>query len=407
MNLGNIFVVFWFVVSSVFMLPISEDRCPVGQLKGDKLYLWAIQKTPASPTSWLLGTLHVPYPLVPLPWQAKKAFEMSQELVKEIVVDKDKDVDCDIKENKTEVKSQPKEYDPFSYSLSQPDLVNVGDGQSQQTISEDDLRKAIRDQLIFIIDQIPSWYPNNTQQQREALILIRNYAVYFSTQKIEAAGWARTIAELSNKSILNLRSLNYTVLDKYLEDQARANGKKIAAAESTFSHCNSQIYSTLSKETQEEMLMEQLEELKKTRNQSTNTHDILINQYNCLNMNETLNGIIDMEDVDTSNLTDSELNILTWYNDELLYKRNVNMARIIEQRVSQSNKTIMFAFGALHFLGSASVVDFLVQKNFTVKRINVSDDLSWLPRMAENKGTSSMTSMTLLLTCGSFLFAEL
>jgi len=398
MNLRNIFVVFWFVVSSVSTLPVSEDRCPVGNDKGDKLYLWAIQKTPESPTSWLLGTIHVPYPLVPLPWQAKKAFEMSQELVKEVVVDKDKDVDCDIKENKTEVKSQPKEYDPFSYSLSQPDP------KSQQTISEDDLRNAIRDQLVYIIDQIPSWYPNKTKQQREALILILKYVIiYFKTQKIEAAGWAREIDELSNKSILGC--LNYPELDDYLEDQARANGKKIGAAESTFSHCNSQLYSTLSKETQEEILLNTLEELKKTRNQTTDL-DKIINQYNCLNMNDSYH-YIDMEDLDTSNLTDSELNILTWHNDELLYKRNVNMAKIIEQRVSQSNKTIMFAFGTLHFLGSASVVDFLEQKNFTVKRINVSDDLSWLPRMAENKGTSSMTSLTLLLTCGSFLFAGL
>ena len=387
MNLRNLFVVFWFLVSPVSMLPVSDDSCPDGQEKGDQLYLWAIQKTPASPPSWLLGTLHVPYPLVHLPWQAKKAFEMSQELVTEIV--DDENVDCNIKKNKTKVESQPDEK-----------AVVVENGQSQQ---EEVLRNAIKDQLSYIMDQIPSWYPNNTQQQFEAMLLIIKYAYHFQTQKIEAAAWARTITFLSDESFL-IGSLNYPVLDKYLEDQARTNGKKIGAAESTFSHCRSQIYSTLRRETQEEILLDTLEELKKTRNQQTSL-DKLINQYNCLRMDET--HYIDMEDMDTSNLTDSELNVLTWYNNELLFKRNINMTEIIDQRVSQSNKTIMFAFGALHFLGSASVVDILVQKNFTVKRINVSDDLSWLPRMAENKGASRMISLTLLLTYGLFLLTGL
>ncbi len=59
--------------------------------------------------------------------------------------------------------------------------------------------------------------------------------------------------------------------------------------------------------------------------------------------------------------------------DNLLYNRNKRMAKRIEQMVQNSNRVYLFAFGAMHFLGDRSVIDYLKKDGFKITKKSLKD----------------------------------
>ena len=338
------------LLHQVSSLPTStEDKCR-DEGRGDQLFLWSVQQTDTSPPSWLMGTVHVPHNLLDIPWQAQKAFDDAEELYTEI--SNDNYVDC----------AAAKKGNASNNAAERPP-------EEVFDVTEEEIREALQSQLNYILSQVPSWFPDKIQQQ-SVKGLIYSWARVFKKKKMEAAGWARVIGELSNKSFLTVVT-GYPILDKHLDDVAKKQGKIVGAVETTVSHCNSIIYANLSPVNQYGMLVNQLQYLEQNRNKSDSL-DHVINAYNCLKIGSPITDVPDVKEV-----SDDDLEFINWHNNDILVNRNREMAKKIKVLTESSEKSRMFAFGTAHFLGPASVVDFLVRDKMIVRRINVTDDLEW------------------------------
>ncbi|MGN0470235.1 MAG: TraB/GumN family protein [Acutalibacteraceae bacterium] len=80
------------------------------------------------------------------------------------------------------------------------------------------------------------------------------------------------------------------------------------------------------------------------------------------------------DDIDESDLTDKEKQLIDEYNKKMLDDRNVNMADKAEEYM-QSDDTVMFVVGAAHFQGEKGILKLMENKGCTVTQLT-SDDVS-------------------------------
>ncbi|MBR4762008.1 MAG: TraB/GumN family protein [Clostridia bacterium] len=67
-------------------------------------------------------------------------------------------------------------------------------------------------------------------------------------------------------------------------------------------------------------------------------------------------------------LTEEEQRIVDDFDNELLTKRNLNMAKKAKEYIN-SGKTVFFAVGTMHFLGDDGIVALLEQEGYSVERV--------------------------------------
>ena len=59
----------------------ADVQCDV---EGQELYLWSVQAYPGGPSSWLFGTIHVPFQKLRIPDQVSHAIAGSEEFYFEV-----------------------------------------------------------------------------------------------------------------------------------------------------------------------------------------------------------------------------------------------------------------------------------------------------------------------------------
>ena len=359
----------------------SEDKC-IGDNRGDQLYLWEIKKSAESEASYLFGTIHVPYTLVPLPWQVKEAFKKVDNLYKEIV--NNDSVTCSggmfsdlFKTNKI----------PYSERRK--------------------LRREVVDYLDTLQQMVSSWF-SDEDQKAAARRLIMSASPDLYLKSFDVFTISTTITMLSSELVLPQLAAGHDLLDQHLEAVARRSGMFVDGVEAWSSHCPGEITASLSPAAQVHLLNSTLDDLKNGFNSDT---DDLINDYNCLTVDEN-------PFTDTKYMENPEaVELGNWFNKKLLIERNKKMAEKIDEIMSRPDAgSNMFAFGINHFIGTHdSVTRYLRDKNYIVTRVNIKDDLDKngsdqgiishsQPPAEENSGTIVLvTFLTFFILIFSFL----
>ena len=182
----------------------------------------------------------------------------------------------------------------------------------------------------------------------------------------------------------------------------------VAGVEAWSIHCPGEITPSLSPAAQVHLLTSALDDLKNGCNSEI---DDLINDYNCLTVDEN-------PFTDTKYMENPEaVELGNWFNKKLLIERNKKMAEKIDEIMSRPDAgSNMFAFGINHFIGTHdSVTRYLRDKNYIVTRVNIKDDLDKngsdqgiishsQPPAEENSGTIVLvTFLTFFILIFSFL----
>lgn len=153
-------------------------------------------------------------------------------------------------------------------------------------------------------------------------------------------------------------------VDSVLTKRAKQENKKVLEVESIDFQID--LFTEFSDETQELIL------------KSYTADGAVEEQVNALNelYDKWKKGTITEKDVnddmDESDLTDKEKQLIDEYNKKMLDDRNVNMADKAEEYM-QSDDTVMFVVGAAHFQGEKGILKLMENKGCTVTQLTSND----------------------------------
>ncbi|GFR02461.1 metalloprotease TIKI2 [Trichonephila clavata] len=126
---------------------------------------------------------------------------------------------------------------------------------------------------------------------------------------------------------------------------------------------------------------------------SSYTTDDLIRHYNCGDLNSVVFG---QDTAPVPTLTNNSLseedaalarNIDLYFRQELIYNRNKRMGgRVVQLMEQNPDQSLFFAFGAGHFLGNNTILDFVQDHGFEVEHLSVN---AKIPKSKLQKVTSS------------------
>lgn len=313
-------------------------------------FLWTVRRRdPASPPSYLFGTIHVPYTRVWdfVPASSKRAFLRSTSVF-------------------------------FELDLTDPQTISrltscqlLPHGESLQSLLPGDLYRRLKRHLDYVKHMMPLWM---TADQRGRGL----YADYLFNAI--AGNWERkrpvwVMLMVNSLTEWDVRSRGSPVLDLFLAQEAERLGKRTGAVERVEEQCHplnglnfSQVLFALNQ------TLLQHEGVRAGSLQGSYTTEDLIRHYNC----GDLGAIIFNHDTSqlphfiNSSLPDHDRStaqqIDSYFRQELIYKRNQRMASRVSALMQRSPaQTFFFAFGAGHFLGNHSVLDLLRQEGYEVE----------------------------------------
>lgn len=338
-------------------------------------FLWKIKR---DPPSYLFGTIHVPYTKVwdHIPDNAKQAFAASSHVYFELDL------------------VNPTTVSALSTCQMLPQGKNLSD------VLPGDLYSRLKKHLEYVRGMMPHWM---TADQRGRGL----YADYLFNAI--AGNWERkrpvwVMLMVNSLTESDVQSRGVPVLDLYLAQEAERLRKKTAAVEKVEEQClplNGLNFSQVLFALNHTLL--QHEELRENEMHSTYTTDDLIRHYNCGDLNAVVFGQDTAPVPAISNWTLSEEdaafaeNIDLYFRQELIYNRNMRMGSRVAQLVQKNpGQSLFFAFGAGHFLGNNTVLDFVQAHGFEVEHLSVS---AKIPKSKSKKSikfeSSSETSQRL------------
>lgn len=335
-------------------------------------FLWRVE---SAPPSYFFGTIHVPYTRVwdSVPSNVKSAFGSSRHVFFEL----------DLTDSKT------------IRSLSSCQLLPPGHHLSQYIPSG--LYARLKLHMDYVRLSMASWI---TADQK-AKGYDANYLFTAVTANWERKKpiWVTLLVISLTKSDVASRGL--PVLDLYLALEAEKLGKNVAAIETVAEQCgplnslnNTQVLFALN-----HTLIQQ-ENLRfgiQNEGHYFSTDD-LIQHYRQGNLDKV---IFNQENIMfpslTSNnnkencLTEREKNLAKsideFFKKEIIAERNKRMAsRVVNLLVQHPSTPFFFAFGAAHFIGEQTVLDFVQAAGFTIKHIAPNDTLPELPSHWKSSG---------------------
>ncbi|KAG5851265.1 hypothetical protein ANANG_G00091230 [Anguilla anguilla] len=346
------------VLLSAFLYTVSAQearrrprQCDAPRSESDmNSFLWTVRgRDPASPPSYLFGTIHVPYTRVWdwVPASSKRAFRRSTSVF-------------------------------FELDLTDPQTISrltscqlLPRGESLQSLLPEDLYRRLKRHLDYVKHMMPRWM---TADQRGRGL----YADYLFNAI--AGNWERkrpvwVMLMVNSLTEWDVRSRGSPVLDLFLAQEAERLGKRTGAVERVEEQCHplnglnfSQVLFALNQ------TLLQHEGVRAGSLQGSYTTEDLISHYNC----GDLGAIIFNHDTSqlphfiNSSLPDHDRStaqqIDSYFRQELIYKRNQRMASRVSALMQRSPaQTFFFAFGAGHFLGNHSVLDLLRQEGYEVE----------------------------------------
>jgi uncharacterized protein YbaP (TraB family) len=362
---------------------VSQKSRPTETSK--KSFLWEIG---TKPPSYLFGTIHVPYTTVwdEIPQNAKDAFHHAAKIYFEL----------DFTDKKTKASIEACQYFPNENYLS--------------PVLPSDLYHRVENHLEFVRRAMPYWidlnvpfsvasfYANkmffertknweykrpiwvwimisSTLTKSDMAPLLEKYVKQETTyQGGQVTDWIE-FAEETHQAVNGISSTQVEpapFLDLYLSQKAQKEGKQVGGIEFLEEQCQALngINSTLVEATLRQFLDEQEELRRSITKPDLNVFGELINDYREGNLDYLL---INSAPTNMSSATEQEqlLNKFSKaFYENMLINRNEKMAsRVIEQIKSNPETSLLFAFGAAHFLGENSVVELLRSHGLEVRRV--------------------------------------
>lgn len=306
------------------------------------------------PPSYLFGTIHVPYTKVwdHIPDNAKQAFIACSHVYFELDL------------------VNPTTVSALSTCQMLPQGKNLSD------VLPGDLYSRLKKHLEYVRGMMPQWM---TADQRGRGL----YADYLFNAI--AGNWERkrpvwVMLMVNSLTESDVRSRGVPVLDLYLAQEAERLRKKTAAVEKVEEQCLplnglnlSQVLFALNH------TLLQHEELRENEVQTSYTTDDLIRHYNCGDLNSVVFGqdTAPVPTISNSSLSEDDAalakNIDMYFRQELIYNRNMRMGNRVAQLIEQNpDQSLFFAFGAGHFLGNNTVLDFVQAHGFEVEHLSVT-----------------------------------
>jgi len=325
-----------------------------------KSFLWRVESTPPS---YFFGTIHVPYVRVwdAIPQNAKQAFAASKRVFFELDLTKANTITA----------------------LGSCQALPRNRHLSQEIPSE--LFARLKIHMEYIKKVIPSWI--TPDQEKKGLDAQYLFSAITANWERKRPIWVTLIINSLTKS--DFASRGYPVLDLYLSQLALKNRKRVSAIETVDEQCQplNQLNKTLVAFALDQTL-KQLEELRLGLKDPYFSTDDLIRHYR----NGNLDAVIfnqetimfpslaheKTSDMEPMTLREKELanNIDDYFRENMINERNRRMAsRVINLLVQHPRTPFFFAFGAAHFVGEHTVLDFVESAGFTIKQIGHNETL--------------------------------
>jgi uncharacterized protein YbaP (TraB family) len=327
-------------------------------------FLWRVETTPPS---YFFGTIHVPYTRVwdAIPNNVKLAFAASKRVFFEL----------DLTNHNT------------MSTLSACQLLPNHKHLSQELPSQ--LYARLKIHMEYVQTAMPTWIT----QDQITMGLDAQYLFSAITANWERKRpiWVTLLVNSLTKS--DIASRGVPVLDLYLSQLAVKNRKRVSAIETVDEQCgplnnlnNTQVVFAL-----DQTLKEQESNRLGLKTTNTFSTDDLINHYRKGNLDAV---IFNQETImfpslahensdefgESEPLTQQEKNLAksidAFFHEHMLNLRNKRMAsRVINLLVQHPRTPFFFAFGAAHFVGDDTILDFVESAGFTIKHIGPNETL--------------------------------
>ncbi|XP_031567995.1 metalloprotease TIKI homolog [Actinia tenebrosa] len=357
-------VILWVIILSgsieVTTSRVALEKCQDSTSQTElNSFLWLIKR---SPPAYFFGTIHVPYTRVwdYIPINSKEAFTNSQNVYFEL----------DLTNEST------------MRALVKCQLLPTG--KLLKHIIPRRMYKRLKSHLKYIRRKIPSWLHRKDSRYgtHGTPYADRLYELLTKDWERKRPIWVMLMVNSLTES--DIRNRGIPVLDQYLAIQASRGSKLIGAVENVEEQCSplntlnvSQVIFALNQS------LHFQERLRRGKAHLTYTTDDLINHYNCGDLKTILFSTQSTQVSPlTANSTREESqrrkaqNIDSYFRNELIYQRNVRMARrVVELLRDNPEKDFFFAFGAGHFLGNHSIIDLIKKEGYGIEYVKSTQNL--------------------------------
>jgi uncharacterized protein YbaP (TraB family) len=277
-------------------------------------------------------------------------------------------------------------------------------GSKAQDVLPTQLYKRIKEHLAYVRHKMPSWMTIN--QKVKGIHPETMFKALTANWEVKRPFWILLMINSLTEHDIKMRDIH--VLDKYLALEAQRLKKTIGAVEKVEEQCHplNQLNSTLVIFALDQALT-QHESIRNGTLMSVLNTDHLIQQYICGDFNLKMfdtrlaSSVVgpqtdspSISSFDNSSISKKtqhyslEDELDKYFKEELILKRNVQMGRRIVTLLRENpNTSFFFAFGAGHFLGNNSVVDYLRRENIDVVRVTKSSTL----KRDKNKSVKTST----------------
>ncbi|KAH7970470.1 hypothetical protein HPB49_007487 [Dermacentor silvarum] len=328
----------------------TKNEEPSATGSGVRSFLWS---TRSEPPSYFFGTIHVPYTRVwdHVPENAKRAFGNADRVVFELDL-----------------------LDPGTLGA----LANcqlLPEGRSLADVLPADLLTRLRRHLEYVRAKMSSWMTSDQRGRG----LYADYLFHAITGDWERKRPIWVLLMVDSLTEGDVRARGVPVLDLFLAQEAQRLAKRTGAVEQVHEQClplnglnGSQVLFAL------DQTLRQHERIRRGAQRSGYGADDLIRHYNC----GDLDAVVFSRDTaqvpplaNTSlRLSARELRLARdidrYFRHELIYKRNHRMGdRVLRLLRGNPGQSFFFAFGAGHFLGNNTVLDFVRQGGFDIEHI--------------------------------------
>ncbi|XP_054722376.1 metalloprotease TIKI1-like [Uloborus diversus] len=326
------------------------------------------------PPSYLFGTIHVPYTKVwdHIPDNAKQAFAASSQVFFELDL------------------ADPATVAALSTCQMLPQGKNLSDVLPQ------DLYSRLKRHLEYVRGMMPRWMTQDQGRGRgifKGLFNADQRGLFNADYLFNAiaGNWERkrpvwVMLMVNSLTESDVRSRGVPVLDLYLAQEAERMRKKTAAVEKVEEQCLplnglnfSQVLFALNHTLlQHEELRREAELQQQPHPPAPYTTDDLIRHYNCGDMLSGSAAFLGADSVPPLPPAPKEeaalaRNLDRYLRRELILNRNRRMGERVARLLGRHpGESLFFAFGAGHFLGNNTVLDFVQAHGYEVEHLSVT-----------------------------------
>jgi len=339
-----VLLIFFCIQSLVEAVPVAlEDtsNCTKELLQGQPSYLWRITK-PGSVPSYLFGTIHVPFvdvwPMIPT--NVETALRNSDEAVFEL------------------------DLSNFNVLQEMDQCRILPNNQTIDEVIPAELYEKLKLHFANVRREIENWMGEEQKKKASPRMMFELLSKNWQRTKPE---WLRQILESLTKD--SVKKAFSPVLDQFLLFFAKRMGKITSGIETVNEQCSA--LNGLSLEDDIYVLNFSLSLINRdsTTIGKEDPYDVE-KSYKCLLLGDDL--IEEAQKNIFLDATPQQLRITDYFKKNLLTKRNIVMAKRMDEKIENGNlnKTFFFAFGAGHFLGETSIQTELLKLGYNIERLN-------------------------------------